>query len=375
MKIAIYQPRASYYVGGAEIVALEQAAFLANRGHQVTLIVTQALFITKGEYFRNFCRQNPLVLIKFIKIPKQLKWIYQEKPGSNWMRWDLESLHLTHTASNYFFSQKFDVVAVHNVLDVLSVPSTQKIVLHLHGYPSKINYMHQLCFTLPKVFIADSQYIKHKWSQMIKFSNCSVATNGVRSDYFIPRPQIKHCYDALYLGRLVPVKGIEYFIEAVRLLKKSIPKIKIAIAGEGPEKNNLMALVGKLKLDQNIKNLGYIRSDNLVQLYNSSKMAVFPSYGREGILTTMLEASSCGVPVITTTACSMHEFLKHRKTGFLVKPKNSRAIALAIKEIYQNEPLRVKLGMNARREVLKRWDWKIKIKKIEQIYEKVSTHH
>ena len=367
MKIAIYQPRVSYYVGGGEVVPLEHAKYLSKSGHRVTLVTTRASFIKKSEYFIAFLKNNPKVKVAYLDLPKELSWIYQEKPGQRWIRWDYESLYVGRIAFNYFSKNNFDLVGVHNFLDVLAIPSKQKSVLHLHGYPAQANYMHELCLVIPDRFIAVSSFIRKKWKQLLPLKEVFVATHGIDGSKFKPLSKTKKQFDVLYIGRLIPIKGVSYLIKAISLLKNN--DLKVAIVGSGPELSVLKSLVKKNKLERQVNFLGYIKDRDLPKLYNSAKVVALPSYDREGILTTMLEASACGVPVITTSACSMSEFLRPRKNGLLVKPQSVKDLAQAINLLLTNEVLRKKLGRQARRDVETRWDWKIKIKTVEKLYE------
>ncbi|MDD4476596.1 MAG: glycosyltransferase family 4 protein [Patescibacteria group bacterium] len=375
MKIAIFQPRVSYYIGGGEVIPLEHTHFLSLRGHSVTIVTTRAPFIKESEYFKNFCVENKDVRIAYIDVPKYLSWIYHITPGINWCRWHLESLRVGQLAFKYFLKHKFDLVVVHNVLDIISLPGEQKSIMHLHGYPSYIDPIYEACLSLPDRLVAVSKYIKNQWQSKMKLNKCNLATNGVRSDYFKPNPSLLKQYDVLYIGRLVPIKGLSYLIEAISKIYKQIPNLRVVIAGTGPEEAPLKALSRKLGLSGQIKFVGHVNSSELSDFYNSARIAVFPSYDREGILTTMLEAASCGLPIITTTACSMKEFLHHNKNGLLVQPKNSAHLARAILKLYRSEKLQRRLGMAARRSVINGWDWNKKIKSLEKIYEQASHNN
>jgi glycosyltransferase involved in cell wall biosynthesis len=267
------------------------------------------------------------------------------------------------------------LVVVHNVLDIISLPGEQKSIMHLHGYPSYIDPIYEACLSLPDRLVAVSKYIKNQWQSKMKLNKCNLATNGVRSDYFKPNPSLLKQYDVLYIGRLVPIKGLSYLIEAISKIYKQIPNLRVVIAGTGPEEAPLKALSRKLGLSGQIKFVGHVNSSELSDFYNSARIAVFPSYDREGILTTMLEAASCGLPIITTTACSMKEFLHHNKNGLLVQPKNSAHLARAILKLYRSEKLQRRLGMAARRSVINGWDWNKKIKSLEKIYEQASHNN
>lgn len=373
MNIAIYQPRVSYFVGGGEVVPLQHAKFFSYSGHQVTIITTRAFFIKPSEYFLNFLKNNPKITIRYIDLPLNLKWIYNENPGKRWIRWDYESFYVGRLASTYFLKNKFDIIAVHYYLDTIVVPPGRKLVLHLHGYPLKSNYMHKLFTLIPTSFISVSLLIKIKWQELVDIKKIYIATNGIDSDYFSPDEKTSIKYDIIYVGRLIKIKGIFYLIEAIDKLKK-IP-LRVAIVGTGPEFKNLQKLVNKKNLNNKVKFLGYVKDIDLPKIYQSSLMGVFPSYAKEGILTTMLEAAACGKPTITTTACSMSEFLKDNYNGLLVKPQNSKELATAIKKLYQDKKMAYRLGKQARKSIESFWSWKKKIKQVEKIYAKILNNN
>lgn len=375
MKIAIYQPRASYYVGGGEIVPLEQARYLSLLNHHVALVTTRASFISESDYFKRFKKENPKVKIYYIDVPESLRWIYQQKPGADWKRWDLESIHIGGYARAFFGANRFDIISLHNVLDSISVPSDAASALHLHGYPPAINYMQELALTIPSRFIADSQFIKKEWLRMAPWiGNIEVATNGIDSARFIHAKSPHHKYDILFIGRLLANKGIIDALEAVKILKPSL-NVNIAIAGSGPEEKIIRQFIKKNNLAKNARMLGRVPDDELVSFYQSAKIAVLPSSDREGILTTMLEASSCGVPVITCDSSSMAEFIINKKTGILVPTKSGKSIAQAVKLLLSDEVLLRRMSENARMIIEKKWDWRIKIKLVEKIYEGVINSH
>jgi hypothetical protein len=149
--LLIYQPRASYYVGGGEIVSIENAHRLAAMGHQITFVTTKAPFIKESEQFKRL-KQNKKVNIKYISLPLSLEWIYQFSPGVDWLRWDIESLHVARLAVSILNKLSSKVVVVHNLMDCLAVPYSKLCITRLHGYPSKFDYHHELVVTIPQPF-------------------------------------------------------------------------------------------------------------------------------------------------------------------------------------------------------------------------------
>ncbi len=68
MKILVYQPRASYFVGGGEIYPLQNIKFFSKFGYDVTLLTTKASFIKPSSYFENFIKENSNVKIEYIEL-------------------------------------------------------------------------------------------------------------------------------------------------------------------------------------------------------------------------------------------------------------------------------------------------------------------
>lgn len=374
MNIAIYQPRVSYYIGGGEILPLDHGIFLKKCGHEITIITTRASFIEESDYFKSFKKTHRDIQIDYIDLPHNLERIYNIKPGKDWSRWNRESISVGRLAIKYFLKHRFDVVSVYNVLDMCAIPHEQKSALHLLGYPARISMRYKNHLDQPDVIIAVSKYVRDKWLKMSDLKKIYVAENGIASDRFRPIGDMNKKYDILFIGRLIKIKGVDFLIKAIDILKNEGETYKVAIASDGPERSSLESATKNLLLDESIHFLGRVKSDTLVDLYNSAKITVLPSYDREGLLITMLESSSCGTPVITTTACSMKEFIKNGRNGILVKPKNAMVLADAIKVMCRDSNLREKLSKNARAEIVKNWDWDIKIRKVEGIYKKLLSH-
>lgn len=368
MKLAIYQPRASYYLGGGEIVPLKQATLLAGLGHKVEFITTRASFLSETETFTEM-KKHSNITIQYIDVPDALRWIYNQKPGENWKRWDLESLHIGLLARDQLAEAKYDLMVVHLLFDIIAIPSSLKNVVHLHGYPKQFEYHHELLATMPNQYISVSKKICEVWNEVLpkKVYN-KVIENGIDQNEFRPM-KTKFKYDVLFIGRLIEVKGVDVLIKAIGLINKR--NLKVAIVGSGPREDDLKSLVKKLGLGSQIIFLGRIPQDEIATLYNSSRVIALPSISKEGILTTMLEAASCGRPVITTTGGSMEEFINDGETGLLVKPNDPLDLSKAISKLIVNSDTCSQIGQKARNEIVDSWSWDSKIKQLEKEYAKI----
>jgi glycosyltransferase involved in cell wall biosynthesis len=172
--------------------------------------------------------------------------------------------------------------------------------------------------------------------------------------------------DILYAGRLLSHKHIDHLIRAVALARRTNPHIRCTIVGEGPEKENLMALVKKLRLGHNVQLIDFVKEDaDLYGLMKTSRMFVLPST-REGFGLVVVEANACGIPVITTTHQdnAARALIVEGQNGYLVEP-NYRLLAKKILEIV-NDGARPVFSD----EVIKSthsYDWNDVAKRIEKV--------
>jgi len=79
---------------------------------------------------------------------------------------------------------------------------------------------------------------------------------GLTAAYSIP-PSYRRAADIIFVGRLVPVKRIDLFLEAVKLIKESIPKLLPIVVGDGALSGSLKALAKKLEVDKNVSFVGH----------------------------------------------------------------------------------------------------------------------
>jgi glycosyltransferase involved in cell wall biosynthesis len=139
----------------------------------------------------------------------------------------------------------------------------------------------------------------------------------------------------LTIGRLVEKKGYPFLIDALKIVKDSGYNISCVIVGEGPCENKLKQKVRSLNLTDKITFYGYQEQNKMKSFYINSDIFVMPSLlanngDRDGLPNVLLEALATGLPVITTDISGIPELITHKKTGLLVPPFDSKAIADAI---------------------------------------------
>jgi glycosyltransferase involved in cell wall biosynthesis len=180
---------------------------------------------------------------------------------------------------------------------------------------------------------------------------CVVIHNGVDLDRFAPveasrngqrRPLI------LGVGRLVPQKDFELFLDAAALLVRRTPDARFAIAGEGPLRAALQRRAADLGLAQAVEFLGE-RNDVPDLLRESAVLWLTSEW--EGLPNVVLEAGACGTPVIARDAGATREIVRHGVTGYLVRERNPEAFAGSTHELLTDAARRRAMGDAARRVV------------------------
>jgi len=179
----------------------------------------------------------------------------------------------------------------------------------------------------------------------------------------------------LFVGRLLKEKGIEELVEAVKIVKSKYPEIELWLLGK-IDKDNPSAISEK-KLESwrklgLVKYLGFV--DDVRPFLCQADCFVFPSYYREGIPKSLLEASAMEKPIIGTQSVGCQEVIKEGKNGFLVPPRDSEKLALAmIKMIEISEEKRKEMGKLARQKVLEEFDEEKVVKKyLEEIFKELK---
>ncbi|MDP1719332.1 MAG: glycosyltransferase family 4 protein [bacterium] len=369
MKIAIHQPRISYYFGGGERVPLEQARYLSRLGHHVTIVTTKTA--RPSALFMDFVRKNPSVHVELVPMSTKLKVLHRIVPGHSRARWDDESLEFGRLTEDYYWKNKFDLVAIHYTVDALRIPDCQTVALQLHGCPKRRRNIDALALKRSDVLLSVARYVTNFWRRMYQIKKpILLAYNGINASVFCPR-KISTKYDLFFAGRLIKIKGVDDLLRAVGLATERFPELKLLIVGRGPDEERLKALAVNLGIAGNICWAGSVSDEALLSAYRSSRVSVFPSTAKEGVLTTMLEAAACGAAVITTNSCGMPEFLKNKKNGLLVAPGDPKSLTDAILLLLDNPALAGKLGANARRAIVQSWTWEKRAADLSAIYKNV----
>lgn len=229
-------------------------------------------------------------------------------------------------------------------------------------------YFHRWISTYEKcvdMILAPSQFAKQKliengagWaSQRIEvlphFQNCP--------EQVVPHPGPSA--PILYFGRLSAEKGIDDLIQAMRRL----PNIKLIIAGDGPQRSMLDALVKTLTLS-NVTFAGHLSATSLQDAIARAQFTVFPSRAYETMGKSILESYAQGRAIVASDLGSRRELVHESRTGLLYKVKDVGQLSSAIGFLHENPELAKKMGNEGHQLVKQKHSQQQHFEQLEKLY-------
>jgi glycosyltransferase involved in cell wall biosynthesis len=231
-------------------------------------------------------------------------------------------------------------------------------------------------FSKERYYITVSKWMREqivKQYPKIDSSSISVIYNSVDIEKFSPgRSRSPPERDViLFTGRLIATKGIRYLVEAMPKVLREYPDALFIFIGPGnslPYQRRLRELGIP---EKNFMFLGYLKeSSDLVEYYRSSSVFVAPTL-YENLPIRVLEAMACGVPVVASNVCAIPEAIDNGINGILIQPGSIDELSDAICRLLGDPSLRQKMGDNARRTVLEKFNWKINAIKTVEVYQQI----
>lgn len=150
----------------------------------------------------------------------------------------------------------------------------------------------------------------------------------------------------LCIGELLPNKNQKMVIQSMSEIITKYPDCLLLIAGNGPEKNNLEALIEKINLNNNVKLLGY---STCLEKYQGIADVVVSCSKREGLPLNIVEAMLSSNPVVATRNRGHCELISHGKTGYLVDVDDFVSMSNYIKELFENPDKLKIMGLEAQK--------------------------
>ena len=160
----------------------------------------------------------------------------------------------------------------------------------------------------------------------------------------------------LFAGRLEYEKGVQTLLEAVPLLARAAPRVRVLVAGDGTYRPDLERRARELRLESRVEFLGFVEEEALHAAYQDADVAVVPSlYEPFGLVA--LEAMAAGTPLVAAETGGLKEIVANGVSGVLFSPGDAAALAEAVLRIRTEPELAARLTQEARSALAARRSW------------------
>jgi len=195
--------------------------------------------------------------------------------------------------------------------------------------------------------------------------------NGIDVERFTPDQSNGSGKYILYSGRIDRTKRVDLLIRAFGDIQQRNPGNRLTIVGRGPLESNLKTLAKRLGIEDSVEFRGWLTGDQYVEALRGAMIYVLPS-SAEGLSTTLLEAMSVGLPAIASDIPNNRAIIKDTVEGILFKCGDYKDLADRLAELLSDPGMRGRMGRNARKTCISRFDWKGVIDRFEALAEELA---
>ena len=360
--LRILHTESSTGLGGQEFRVISEAAGMVQRGHVVILAVP-----SRSALYDLAVQER--IHIEPISLKK-----------SRYVQLVFEFLAIIRQHS-------IQIINTHGSLDSWTASiagrlSAQKpIVIRTRHKSTSIsnNFRHRVLYrTLPHAIISTGEVIRENLIREMDVDGSRVTSipTGINVESFDPGqryPCVRHSYglssNQFLVGSIAflrDYKGLEFLIEAAKLVIQQLPDVRFLIVGSGPQESDLLQRIHQLGLKQYVMLAGY--KENIPEILNAIDLFVLPSVGGEGLPQALTQAMAAQRPVIATPVGSVTEVVQHGVNGLLVSPRDPKSLAESIVLLVRDPSLRERLARSGREAVMKSYDFEGMLDKTEDLY-------
>jgi len=188
----------------------------------------------------------------------------------------------------------------------------------------------------------------------VSANRCEViASVGVDQEKFKaakPIPLPGNGVKLLFVGGLVPVKGVDILLQACSVLLSKGMEFHLALVGKGPEEENVKQWINSLNLKGNVTLIGEVPHPQIASYFAAADIFVLPSR-QEGLGIVLIEALASGTAIVASRTGGIPDLINDGENGILVNPENIQDLAQSLSELIQDEGLRNRLSQNGLKSV------------------------
>jgi len=355
-------------VGGVEYHVATISELLTERGHEVH-VLTNALF-GQGKY--------PYT-------------VYRIDKGMNIRFWNVRVGYSTaKEIANIIKKERFDIVHGHNYFSPISA-TAMNIASGIYGIPSimtihsmgegPVRRMERLfarqATAKVTAFIAISsvteEYLRSLLGKNMRGRKVWKIPNGVDTMVWVP-PEDKDEAKAkigingpviLTASRLSIRKRVNAVPKIAKMVVKEHPEAKFIIVGDGVERKAIKASIRQKKLERNVIMVGAKPREEVIQYMQAADIYLDPTK-IEALGMAVIEAQACGVPGLGYENSGVGDIIESSYNGYLYR--KDKEAAEQIIYLLDNPSEIKRMGQNARRVAVERYDWKKIVKDLEKAY-------
>ena len=335
--LSILHTESSCGWGGQEIRILTESQGMEQRGHHVTLVCCPNSKIAKAA---------PDYGIEVVTLPIEKKRGSALMALRNWLK-----VH----------RQQFDVINTHSSTDAWLVALSCASLRHSPAIVRTRHVSTDVSRSLPTrwLYLSSSAHIVttgeklrqtlHQYNRFPLSQMTSVPT-GIDLEKFSPQNK-QQAREKIgvpnkpTLGIVATMrvwKGHKYLIEAWKTLHLQFPDWQLLLIGDGPQRKNLQPMVKLAGLEESVFFLG--NRNDVPDCLNAMDLFALPSFGNEGVPQGIMQAMSCGLPVVSTTVGAISEAVIDGKTGFTLAPQVQETLINYLAKLMASDELRQQMG-------------------------------
>lgn len=233
-----------------------------------------------------------------------------------------------------------------------------------------VKVLYKLSFKFPKkIFLQNKDDLEFFIKNKIAYKNNRILVrgSGVDTSYFHPdfckEVEKNDDFTFLFIGRMLWSKGIGELVSAAKIVKQKYPNTKVWLLGRIDKDNPSgisVDVIREWEEEAFVRYLGFY--DDVRSFICQSDIVVLPSYYREGIPRSLLEAMASGKPIITTNSVGCKEVVEEGKNGFLIPVRDAKTLASAMIKFIELTPQeRERMGNYGREKAMREFDENIVI--------------
>lgn len=205
-----------------------------------------------------------------------------------------------------------------------------------------------------------------------------VASMGVDTRAFSPPAATEERGGLLFVGRLAEKKGVTYLLDAFAKVLPAFPGVRLTIVGDGPLRGTLEAQAQALGLQGAVSFVGARPPAEVPAFFRQAAVFVMPSVvaesgDQEGLGLVAAESLATGCPVVAHDLPAIRDLVKDGQTGLMVPPKDTEALASAIRQLLSDPARAASLAASGRRYILDNYSWAAVAGRYRTLYEPAGT--